>query len=153
MGQDRLGKSLSLRNRGRMGREDSTAGRPAWSSVRISGPRRDVSMNDFNHQMYYGKPKKECLRTVGLFEAENELNAMSEPTWKTMSMVMDSGAAESVAPIELAPWIPILESAGSRRRQTYLCTSGGKLPNLGMKALERSNRRKQTGEGHFPSGS
>ena len=44
--------------------------------------------------------------------------------------VMDSGAAESVAPADMAPWVPISESAGSRRGQTYMSACGEKFHNL-----------------------
>ena len=56
---------------------------------------------------------------------------------------MDSGAAESVAPADLAPWIDAVESEGSRRGQTYVSASGDRLPNLGEKKL-----RVITEEGH-----
>ena len=51
----------------------------------------------------------------GMFEVENGLNTISAPEWITIEVVMDSGAAESVAPADLAPWIPVQESPGSRR--------------------------------------
>ena len=37
--------------------------------------------------------------------------------------VMNSGAAKSGAPADMARWVPISESAGSRRGQTYMSAS------------------------------
>ena len=48
---------------------------------------------------------------------------------------MDSGAAGSVAPADMAPW-PMLESSGSKRVQKYMSACGEKLPNLGQKQLK-----------------
>ena len=70
------------------------------------------------------------------FEAEPELNTMSAPQWRTLAMVMDSGAAESVAPMNLAPWVSLTESAGSRKGQVYVSASGERIPNLGEKSME-----------------
>ena len=72
----------------------------------------------------------------GLFNADVELNNVSMPQWRTVPMVMDSGAAESVAPLDMAPWVSMMESPGSRRGQTYVSASGEKLPNLGQKTLD-----------------
>ena len=72
----------------------------------------------------------------GFFELDSELNTMSAPTWKVISMVMDSGAAESVAPSDLAPWVEVSESPGSQRGQVYVSASGERIPNLGQKQLE-----------------
>ena len=48
---------------------------------------------------------------------------------------MDSGAAGSVAPADMAPW-PMLESSGSKRVQKYMSACGENLPNLGQKQLK-----------------
>ena len=61
---------------------------------------------------------------------------MSAPEWVTIEMVMDSGAAESVAPSGVAPWVEIQESPGSREGREYLSASGDTLKNLGEKKLE-----------------
>ena len=54
----------------------------------------------------------------------------------TIEAVMDSGAAESVAPAVMAPWVPVLESSGWKRGQTYMSACGEKLTNLGQKQLK-----------------
>ena len=56
--------------------------------------------------------------------------------------VMDSGAAESVAPPSMAPGVTIEESPGSIRGQHYVSASAGRLPNMGQQRL-----RIQTNEG------
>lgn len=54
-----------------------------------------------------------------------------EPKWHDVELVVGSGAAESVAPQGMAPWIEPRESTGSKWGQTYLSASGVKLPNSG----------------------
>ena len=71
--------------------------------------------------------KKESLKqdyVGGFFELEPNINAMEEPEWVKIEVVMDSGAAESVAPADTAPWLPILESPGSRAGRKYMSASG-----------------------------
>ena len=48
---------------------------------------------------------------------------------------MDSGAAESVAPSDMAPWVPIKEFDGSRAGRKYISASGEVLQNLGEKMV------------------
>ena len=72
----------------------------------------------------------------GVFEVEDGLNNMNSPEWVSIEVVMDSGAAESVAPADMAPWVPIQESAGSRAGKKYLSASGEVLKNLGEKKVE-----------------
>ena len=72
----------------------------------------------------------------GVFEFGDEINHVHEPEWVQIDVVMDSGAAESVAPSNIAPWIDIQESAGSRAGRKYLSASGEVLKNLGEKNLE-----------------
>lgn len=77
------------------------------------------------------------LSLDALFTPEPELLGFaSQPKWKTLEVVVYSGAAESVAPEKLAPWIPTRPSKGSARGQTYVSASGEKLPNQGEKQLE-----------------
>ena len=53
-----------------------------------------------------------------------------------LETVVDSGDAESVVPVQMAPWVPRQESEGSKRGQTYLSASGEKLPNMGDKKFD-----------------
>ena len=55
--------------------------------------------------------------------------------WVRIRTVMDSGAADSVAPPTLAPQVTIDESPGSRRGQCYVSASAGRMPNMGEKVL------------------
>ena len=78
-----------------------------------------------------------CPQLCSLFDSELDLgNLQSEQPWVKVESVMDSGAAESVAPPDLAPWVEVQESEGSRRGQTYVSASGDRLPNLGEKRLQ-----------------
>ena len=56
--------------------------------------------------------------------------------WVRIQAVMDSGAADSVAPPSLAPQVAIEESPGSQRGQCYVSASAGRMPNMGQKALQ-----------------
>ena len=59
----------------------------------------------------------------GLFEADDTLCHFND-RWVKIEAVMDSGAAESVALADMAPWVPMLESSGSKRGQTYMSACG-----------------------------
>ena len=71
----------------------------------------------------------------GLFQEEVEVNYAENAGFETIEMVIDSGAAESVAPASTAPWIQAIPSEGSKKRQKYLSASGERLPNLGEKRI------------------
>ena len=49
---------------------------------------------------------------------------------------MDSGASDNCGPPELAPEVPIEESAGSKRGQRYAAAGGKMIDNLGQKTVE-----------------
>ena len=59
----------------------------------------------------------------------------SEPGWICIKTVMDSGASKSVAPRKMAPGVPIEESPGSKRGQSYISASKEGLPNPGHQRL------------------
>ena len=85
----------------------------------------------------YGKNKckqDEGMEMMALFNPDEEVNHIrAERKWSRLEAVVDSGAAESVAPAAMAPWIPARASEGSRRGQCYMSANGAKLPNLGEK--------------------
>ena len=82
-------------------------------------------------------PKKFGLESLGaFFEKHEPVNSISEPEWIPIEVVMDSGAAESVAPSSIAPWLKLKASDGSREGREYLSASGETLKNLGEKNLE-----------------
>ena len=85
---------------------------------------------------YCGEDVDDGLPIMALFSPDPEVNHIKAPHWVKLEAVVDSGAAESVAPESMAPWVPMRESEGSRRGQTYLSASGDKLPNLGEKKFD-----------------
>ena len=55
--------------------------------------------------------------------------------WVRIITVMDSGAAESGAPPNIAPRVPIEESPGSRKGQHYVSASKERVPNMGHQKM------------------
>ena len=89
--------------------ENSLNGRPdAVRRSRRSSTDRDAGAADTFTELNVNP--KDCMdrihdqKMVGLFETEQDL---SEPVWTKLEVVMDSGAAESVAPADLAPWVRV----------------------------------------------
>ena len=69
----------------------------------------------------------------------------SHPQWVRIRTVMDSGAADSVAPPTLAPQVTIDESPGSRRGQCNVSASAWRMPNMGQTVLNiQTNEGKDT---------
>ena len=50
--------------------------------------------------------------------------------------VIDSGAADSVAPISLAEWLPLEPSQGSVRGQSWKSARGQIIPNQGQRQMQ-----------------
>ena len=67
---------------------------------------------------------------------EKNLDTFTTYDWVKVETVLDSGAAESVAPSSVAPWVKTCESVGSRNGQTYQSASGTKIANEGEKRLQ-----------------
>ena len=59
----------------------------------------------------------------------------SHPQWVRIRTVMDSGAAQNVAPPSMELGVVMEESPGSKRGQHYVTASGGRLPNMGQQKL------------------
>ena len=59
----------------------------------------------------------------------------TEGRYTRVRSVMDSGAAETVAPPTMAPTVRIRPSAGSMRGQHYVSASKQRLPNLGQQTI------------------
>ena len=75
--------------------------------------------------------------------AVNEISSEDDGKgWVTPRILMDSGAAQSVAPPSMAPGVVIEASPGSQRGQHYVSASGGSLPNMGQQKM-----KVQTNEG------
>jgi len=76
------------------------------------------------------------VHTHNMFEAlrDTEVNAVDSTTLKG-EVTIDSGAAESVWPVDLIPHIPTVPSEGSRKGVNYISASGQKIPNKGEKKV------------------
>ena len=81
-------------------------------------------------------PQSSTQALVGVLEVQEQLHHVHGPEWVKLEMVMDSGAAESVAPADLAPWVEIQESTGSKAGRKYLSACGEVLQNLGEKHIQ-----------------
>lgn len=67
-----------------------------------------------------------------LFCADDDVSHLwREPAWLKLGLVVDSGAAESVAPRDMSPWVTTRESSGSKRGERCLSACGDKSPNFG----------------------
>jgi len=64
------------------------------------------------------------------------LHVDPETKWRRVRSVVDSGASDNCGPPELAPEVPVVESAGSRRGQRYAAAGGKSIENLGEKTVE-----------------
>ena len=81
--------------------------------------------------------EEDGIPIMALFSPDTEINHLKQgPRWVKLETVVDSGDAESVVPVQMAPWVPRQESEGSKRGQTYLSASGEKLPNMGEKKFD-----------------
>ncbi len=110
----------------------TSSARASSTSSRSSAPYTD--MKEKTHEDSQHDDSENYVG--GMFEVEEEINNLQPPEWVTIEVVMDSGAAESVAPSDMAPWVPIRESAGSKAGRKYLSASGEVLKNLGEKKVE-----------------
>ena len=73
---------------------------------------------------------------LGLFCSESDLNSLGQKEeWVTLDTVVDSGAADTVAPVEMADWLPVQDSLGAKRGQTWQSACGEVLPNLGERRI------------------
>ena len=78
---------------------------------------------------------RHCFERVpkGL-EPQSLLTAWKRETegWRQVNVVLDSGAADSVCPKDMAPWFEVVDSDASRAGVYYTAANGGKLYNLGQ---------------------
>ena len=70
-----------------------------------------------------------------LVESEDEVLNVIEDGYEKIECVIDSGAAESVAPSSIGRGYSIKESEGSKRGQSYLTADGNRLTNQGQKKI------------------
>ena len=75
-------------------------------------------------------------KMFGLFFNDSDLNSLGEKEeWVSIDTVVDSGAADTVAPVDMAPWVPLEASTGSKRGQTWQSACGEVLPNMGERKI------------------
>ena len=67
---------------------------------------------------------------------EEEMVNGLEEGWMRFASIMDSGAAESVAPPSTCPHFPLVESPGSRAGQEYRTAGGERLKNKGQRQVQ-----------------
>ena len=72
-----------------------------------------------------------------MFEGENEydmceVSVEHKDGWKAISILIDAGASDSVAPPGMFPEVKVLETNASRAGVQYTAAGGHKIPNLGM---------------------
>ena len=61
-----------------------------------------------------------------------EISLQKQNGWVPLSIMVDSGAGESVSPPGMFPNVPIFETTASQSGVEYTAASGHKIPNLGM---------------------
>ena len=62
----------------------------------------------------------------------NSINAVTPPEeWTELEVTVDSGACDTVMPMELCKGIPVMDSPGSKEGLEYEVANGAGLPNLG----------------------
>ena len=97
----------------------------------------DHKKKEDDHKEVHVTKDRNTRPLMALFDPEAELNYVPAATeWVKIESVVDSGAAESVQPVNMVPWVPMMPSEGSKRGQTYTSAGGERLPNLGEKKLE-----------------
>ena len=72
-----------------------------------------------------------------MFEGDNEyemceVSVEHKEGWKAISILIDSGASDSVAPPGLFPDIKVLETNASKAGMHYTAAGGHRIANLGM---------------------
>ena len=88
---------------------------------------------------HHDEEKPQSEKEAGLHvlvSNDSDLCSFGEMEWFCIDTVMDSGAADPVAPIEMLDWIPLKESEGSRRGQTWQAAGGEVIPNMGERKVE-----------------
>ena len=108
---------------------------------------KGTSANAQRRQRQQGKEFDAILKQLEDEDVKDQLNVLeNEPDdtpafsashspqhagWSRIPCVLDSGAVQSVAPPEMAPGVPVLPSAGSKRGQHYLAANGQRMANIG----------------------
>ena len=84
-----------------------------------------------------GQSGQGLAKAISLLEVSGPkgVNTLSEGEWKPFKAVMDSGAADSVLPVDVATHVPLMATEASRRGQVFATADGGILPNTGERVV------------------
>ena len=96
--------------------------RPGQRLLQIEKQPEDRHVNEF--QFWDRQDEKEIEGDAGGFSVVKELHGVGQLEWVSFEVVMVSGAAESVAPENMAAWMPIKEPDGSPAGRKYISASG-----------------------------
>ena len=85
----------------------------------------------------YQDQENQSFLSAFVFESDNdfdvcEVSVEHKDGWKAISILIDSGASDSVAPPGLFPNVKVLETNASRAGVQYTAAGGHKIANLGM---------------------
>ncbi len=100
------------------------------------GDAGDFFMGDDSQwvEVSYKKPQQDKKKIQWLREVrEGSLSAVAQPEWEEITITVDSGASETVAPLNMAMHVPIESSEASLRGAKYEVANGGVLHNKGEK--------------------
>ncbi len=76
------------------------------------------------------RPDEEKLNVLVKVKEPWDIDHLSATRWELVTITVDSGASETVAPSKMAECIPIHSSEASRRGAKYEVANGGILHNL-----------------------
>ena len=87
-------------------------------------------------QSEWNKHNDEQLN-IFYYEDESEFDVCNVSTeyrdgWQAVSILIDSGASDSVAPKSFFPNVPVMETNASKMGLEYTAAGGHKIKNLGM---------------------
>ena len=99
-------------------------------NITHEAPRTLKSNSELNNPVY------ELVGLLGAEPVDQDVNLVKgDAMWEEFAAVLDSGAAESVAPIGVAESVPLRPSRGSKSGQKFHTADGTKLPNHGEKTI------------------
>ena len=88
------------------------------------------------HAEPHGEDSAGRLAPIRTIEPEKLNNISVDGKWEEIELAVDSGAAESVCPNDLAEHVPTVEGAASKRGVMYEVASGHQIPNEGEKRFK-----------------
>ena len=79
------------------------------------------------------RPDEERLNVLVEVKEHGNLDDLSASRWELVTITVDSGASETVAPFSMARHIPVTDSAASLRGVVYEVANGARIHNKGEK--------------------